>query len=232
MDEKEYMVRSIILHNQRYAGKRLEKIINAVKLIDRKFFVPRNLEDFSYHDEPLPIGHGQTISQPSVVVTMLLLAELKEGLSALEVGAGSGWNASLIQYLVYPGKVIAVERISKLTENAKKNILRLKKYLKKEKPKEVERLKNLRIKTGDALDEKSGIWQEKYDRIIITAGIPADNEVEIKIEKMAEKLLKKNGILVCPRVVGSIKIYKKNKKLKLEETQQDYVFVPLLQGSE
>ena len=65
--------------------------------------------------------------------------------------------------------------------------------------------------------------------IIITAGIPS-KEIEKKIEKLAENLLKQNGLLLCPYVSGPIVIFKKQKILKRYETKEGYVFVPLLEG--
>jgi len=233
MNEKQDMLDSVYIHVKRYGKiKSLDKIIKAMSIIDRKFFVPKSIVSVAYADTALPIGYGQTISQPSTVATMLLLAELKRGLDVLEVGAGSGWNASLIQYLVHPGKVIAIERISSLAVKARKNIEMLEKYLKRNKFEEFIKLKPLKIDIDDALNENSKIWSNSYDRIIITAGIPFDIEIEKTIQKMADSLLKRNGIMLCPEVEGPIRIYKKNTELVLKETIEHYVFVPLIKGRE
>lgn len=196
----------------------LEKILFAISIIDRKFFVDYN----EYSDNALPIGGGQTISQPSTVVRMLLLAELEEGDSVLEVGAGSGWNASLISFLVYPGHVTSIDRINLLVEKAKGNFKKLRNYLKQNKPHEVEKLK-IDFSAQDFFKAKG-----MYDKIIITAGI-SDGQ-EKRIEEMAKKLLKHNGILICPRMNGRMLIFKKAKKLERYETKEEYVFVPLLEG--
>ena len=153
-------------------------------------------------------------------------------MSILEVGAGSGWNACLIQYLVHPGRVLALERISFLAKNAEENIANLRKYLKEKKPKEAAKLNNLRIRTENALDENSRIWQEKYDRIIITAGIPLNTDMGDIVQKMAGRLLKEKGMLICPEVEGPLRIYRKSKELIIEQTESRYVFVPLLNGVE
>lgn len=232
MNDVESMLESVYEHNVRFKKKDLNRVINAMQIVDRKFFVPPILEYRCYEDIPLPIGKDQTISQPRTVAAMLLYAELKRGMSILEVGAGSGWNACLIQYLVCSGRVIAVERIAYIAEIAKRNIVKLKEYLKKENPQEHKKFSTLDIRTDDALDENSDIWQKKYDRIIITAGISSDVEIEKIIQKMADKLLGEKGMLICPRESGPLKIYKKNKELKLLETKERFYFVPLLGGKE
>ncbi len=232
MSDKELMLNAVYENNKHFNKRALNNVIKAMRRIDRKFFVPDVSNCSCYDDTPLPIGYGQTISQPSTVAAMLLYLELESALDVLEIGAGSAWNACLIQYLIYPGRVIAVERISLLTENAKNNLAKFKKYLEKENPKELVKFSNLTIKVGDALDEKGEIWQKKYDRIIITAGVTFDIDIKRIIQKMADNLLKKRGILICPQVSGHLKIYKKNKELKLEETREEYVFVPLLRGRE
>lgn len=232
MRDMESMLNCVYANNKNFNKKDLNKVLEAMRLVDRRFFVAKNMIDYCYADNPLPIGNGQTISQPSTVAAMLLYAELKHGLNVLEVGAGSGWNAYLIQYIVCPGKVTAVERISWLTENAKNNLANFRKYIKKENPKELTKFENLTIKTDDALDENSGIWRKKYGRIIITAGIPFDADIEKTVQKMADRLLEHQGILVCPQMNGPLKIYRKNKELRLEETNEEYGFVPLIPGTE
>ncbi len=224
---KEQMLASVNYYISQFARTKKEKaivqnIVNSMEIIDRKFFVPEGID--TYADTAQSIGKGQTISQPSTVARMLMLAELGKGDNVLEVGIGSGWNASLISYLVYLGSVTAVERISTLTKNAKENIKKLKKSLSATQKK---RLSKLELITEDALNKKSLVWKKKYDRIIITAGI-ADKEIEDTMREMAYKLLNSGGVLVCPYTHGPIILYRKNKKLEKFETSEYYVFVPLL----
>jgi len=111
-------------------------IIESFRAIDRKDFVPEDLQSEAYLNTALPIGFGQTISQPLVVAFMLELLDPKPGDIILDVGAGSGWKAALLAYCVSglrkhatitknntaSGIVFSIERIPALKEMAEKNI--------------------------------------------------------------------------------------------------------------
>ncbi len=227
--KKEQMLASVYFYISQFARTKkdkesVQKIIDAMKIIDRKFFLP---SEYCYEDAAQQIGKGQTISQPSTVARMLMLAGLGKN-NVLEIGTGSGWNASLISYIVYPGSVTAVERIESLTDNAQANIEKLRRNLSASQKK---RLNNLELITADALDNKSGIWKHKYDRIIITAGIQGAG-TEMIVKEMASALLKRNGLMVCPYTHGPIIVYKKDSGIKKYATTEYYVFVPLLTGIE
>lgn len=79
---------------------RSKKIEEALRAAPRELFVPELLRDRAYDDEALPIGHGQTISQPYTVVFMLELLEASPGQTVLDVGYGSGWQSALLACLV------------------------------------------------------------------------------------------------------------------------------------
>jgi len=211
------MLRSVQDWNSEYLEtpeeeKRFQSIISSMRAIDRKHFVKHS----SYADRPQQISHGQTISQPTTVARMLFLAKLKPGLSVLEVGACSGWNACLIAYLVKPGKVVSIERIPGLASlaqaNSKKSI-------------EAHRL-DLEIKAESVFDQGSA-WTQTYDRIIITAGI--DRSEHSRLAELAMRLLADNGILICPHRTGPmIMVKKKGNQLQWQETEEEYCFVPLV----
>ena len=108
-------------------------LINAFKAVNRGDFVPPEMKEYAYHNDPLPIGYEQTISQPLTVAFMLELLDLKAGDKVLEVGAGSGWQTALISKLIeYEGGisqdkdgrygVVALERIDALAQKAIDNL--------------------------------------------------------------------------------------------------------------
>jgi len=127
----------------------LEKFFRS---LDRSFFVENDIKKYAHLDEPLPIGFGQTISQPSLVLEMTrLLAPEKES-KVLEIGTGSGFQTAILAKL--SGKVYTVERIDELMEKAKKRL-------------EAVGFTNIYFKVGDG----SRGWPEHapYDRIMVTA---------------------------------------------------------------
>lgn len=98
-------------------------LIGAFEKIDRIDFVPENFKNEAYLNQPLPIGFGQTISQPLTVAFMLELLEPKTDEKILDVGAGSGWVSALLAQVVgEKGKVLAIERIPELCEFGKQNL--------------------------------------------------------------------------------------------------------------
>lgn len=108
-------------------------IIEAFRAVDRKDFVLPEYEEEAYANQPLPIGFGQTISQPLTVAFMLELLEPKPGDKVLEIGAGSGWVTALLSYIVSggsfladkrnkSGRVIAIERLPALKDMASENV--------------------------------------------------------------------------------------------------------------
>ena len=170
-----------------------KKILEAIKTIKREKFVLKEDLDRAYENIALPLDHDSTISQPYTVAIMLQNLELKKNLKVLEIGTGSGWNASLISYLIGKnGKVYSTEINKKVIKFAQKNINKT-------------RIKNVKLVYGDVL--KDNLFNNlKFDRIIVTAAA-------YKIPKKLIKMLKSNGILLCPvgkEVQKLIKIKKRN----------------------
>lgn len=224
--EKEDLLRKVKITLNWFAQSdsdraKIQRIIDAIDVVDRKFFV-----EFSpYEDTALPIGYSQTISQPSTVARMLMLLDVQEGKEILEIGAGSGWNASLLGFLAYPGKVLSLDVVADLIDNAKENLRKLKENLP---PQNRKRLENIRFKSTNIFKNIDS-WKEKYDRIIITAGIEWSQEQLIR--QLAYKLLKEKGKLVCPYQRGPMMIFdKQTNSLKKEMTSEEYAFVPLRTG--
>jgi len=191
-------------------GKSEEKILETMKIVDRKNFMLDEFKNSSYLNMAIPSGFGQTISQPSTVARMLQLLDLKKGNKVLEIGTGSGWNASLICHLVgSDGRVLSLEVVQELIKKSKERIRKNKIF-------------NVEIKDVDFRDLK-----ESFDKIIFTAGI--EKSQERKIEDFARKHLNNGGICVCPHISGSLIVFKRGKNVFTKEyTKDNYVFVPLV----
>jgi len=102
-------------------GIRDERVLAAVAAVPRELFVPEDLRRHAYADRALPIGHGQTISQPFMVATMLEALGLQGG-RALEIGTGSGYQAALLAELA--DDVVTVERLPELADEARRTLER------------------------------------------------------------------------------------------------------------
>ena len=100
-----------------------EKVLSALNEVRRHEFVPRNARDEAYENHPLPIGHGQTISQPYIVALMTDLVEPKEDDVVLEIGTGSGYQAAVLAKLVK--KVYSIEIIEPLAKSVSERLDRL-----------------------------------------------------------------------------------------------------------
>ncbi len=191
-----------------YGYIKSERIKNAFLMVDRADFVPEEHRSKAYFDDPLPIGHAQTISAPSMVAIMLELLELFDGAKVLEIGTGSGYNACLM--VCAGAKVYTIERIPALRDMARRNM---------EKCPYRDRVILL---LGDG---SSGYAPEApYDRIIVTCGAP-------EVPKPLLEQLKEGGIMVIP-VGGTFfqelyVIKKENGKLK-KKIWGDVAFVPMV----
>ncbi|MGB9674454.1 MAG: protein-L-isoaspartate(D-aspartate) O-methyltransferase, partial [Anaerolineales bacterium] len=128
-------------------------VINAMRTVPRHEFVPPEYLDQAYEDHPLPIGYGQTISQPYIVAWMTELLELKPAQKVLEIGSGSGYQAAILAQLGYVD-VYSVEIVPQLAKEAQDRLRRLG-YTK------------VHLKQGDGYFG----WQEyaPYDAILVTA---------------------------------------------------------------
>jgi protein-L-isoaspartate(D-aspartate) O-methyltransferase len=111
-NERQTMVESQIAER----GIRNPDVLAAISAVPRHLFVPESLRESAYEDRPLPIGHGQTISQPYIVALMSELAEVKAGDKVLEVGTGSGYQAAVLAEMGV--KVYSIEIIEPLAEQA------------------------------------------------------------------------------------------------------------------
>ncbi|MGI6166680.1 MAG: protein-L-isoaspartate(D-aspartate) O-methyltransferase [Eubacteriales bacterium] len=120
--------------------------------LDRSFFLENDMKEYAAYDSPLPIGFGQTISQPSLVLEMTKLLAPEHDSKVIEIGTGSGFQTALLAKM--SGKVFTVERIAKLSQKAKERLNSM-------------NFTNIFYKVGDG----SLGWVEHapYDRIMVTA---------------------------------------------------------------
>ncbi len=125
----------------------------AMQVVPRHFFVPSTYRDVAYEDHPLPIGYGQTISQPHLVALMIELLNLKPGDKVLEIGTGSGYQTALLAELGYV-EVYSVEIGPELAEQAEARLMTL-------------GYNSIHLKHGDGYYG----WEEHapFDAIVVTA---------------------------------------------------------------
>lgn len=148
--------RARMVERLRGQGIRDERVLAAIAAVPRHLFVEEALASRAYEDTALPIGFGQTISQPYVVARMIeVLIERQTPKKLLEVGTGCGYQAAVLAH-VFP-EVYSIERIKQLLERARANLLAL-------------RLKNLRLAHGDGYAGLQGA--APFQSIIVAAAAP------------------------------------------------------------
>lgn len=155
--------------------KRLaSRVMEAMQKVLREEFVPPDLEPYAYDNGPLPIGYGQTISQPYIVALMTDLLEPGQGHAVLEIGTGSGYQTAILSLLA--DKVFTIEYVKELGEVSAKRLKRL-------------GYTNVEYRTGNGYNG----WPEHapYDAIIVTAAAS-------HIPRALVEQLKPGGRLVIP----------------------------------
>jgi len=149
-------------------------VLEAMRAVPREDFLPADLAGYAYEDGPLPIGHGQTISQPYIVAVMTAAARVRPGDRVLEIGTGSGYGAAVLSEIA--GEVYTVERIEGLADSARDRLAAL-------------GYANVHVRCGDGT--LGWVEHAPYDAIIVTAGGPT-------VPRALLDQLKPGGRLVMP----------------------------------
>lgn len=149
-----------------------ERVLTAMSMLPRHLFVPEAIKSQAYKDNALPISGGQTISQPFIVARMSELLELKGTEKVLEIGAGSGYQTSVLASLAR--SVFAIERLETLAEEAKRRLQML-------------GIRNVTLKSGDGTNGWDAYMP--YDAILVAAGGPEIPEPLVKQLKVGGKLV-------------------------------------------
>ncbi|MCK6380338.1 MAG: protein-L-isoaspartate(D-aspartate) O-methyltransferase [Leptospiraceae bacterium] len=199
--EREKMIK----YQMEWRGIKDARVLEAIRKVPRHVFIPSSHSSLSYQDSPVPIGFGQTISQPYMVAYMTELLNLQGIEKVLEIGTGCGYQTAILAEL---SKVVfSIEIVKELCEISKKNL-------------EILNYKNIGLRCGDGYFG----WKEEspFDVILVTAAPK-------KIPEALKEQLKIGGILVIP--VGKeeqyLYVYKKTKAGFLEENKFRVVFVPM-----
>lgn len=183
------------------------RVLEAMRKVPRHRFVPEHMQGAAYSDQALPIGHGQTISQPYIVATMLEALRLQGPERTLDVGAGSGYQTALLSLLC--SEVIGVERIPELARTAAARLAEL-------------GYDNARVVEGDGT---AGLpANAPFDAIIVGAGSP-------DVPQPLVRQLAPNGRLVIPigdRHLQKIVTVRRTEDGVQTEDGIGCVFVPLL----
>ncbi len=203
-------IATTVTRTQAHTGRpRLSaRVIEAMAGVPRHEFVPQELRELAYANRPLPIGHGQTISQPYIVALMTELAELQPGDVVLEIGTGSGYQAAVLATLVR--QVYTIEIIPELGQRAETDLRRL-------------GYSNVQVRVGNGYHG----WPEyaPFDAILVTA---APDQIPPPLLKQ----LRSGGRLVVPvgpaGATQSLKLLRKDEHGTIhEEDVLPVGFVPL-----
>ena len=150
------------------------RVLAAMTDVPRERFVPPNHIGDACDDAPLPIGHGQTISQPFIVAYMTAQLDLQDHHTVLEIGTGSGYQAAVLARLC--GRVVSIERIDELRATAAARLDEL-------------GVTNVTVHAGDGSTGRPD--DAPFDRIIVTAGAP-------EVPRALRDQLAEDGVLIAP----------------------------------
>jgi len=188
-------------------GIKNARVLEAFRQVEREQFVPDSEKTHAYEDFPLPIGLGQTISQPYIVALMTEALQLIGKEKVLEIGTGSGYQCAILAKLAH--SVYSIERLAELAQHAKTIV-------------EGMGYANIHIKTGDG--SLGWIEEAPFDRIIITAAIPDIPQPLIAQLREGGRMVYPQGELYHQALTVAVK---ENNELKTE-ILCGCIFVPLI----
>lgn len=190
------------------SSPRSETVLEAMERIDRACFVPHEYKAWAYIDEPVPIGFGQTCSQPSMVAFMLDKLELERGQKVLEIGTGCGYAAAIAVELIKPdGFYWGIEVIPELADSARRNLASLKDYV-----------SILCCNGAEGLPAEA-----PFHRILVSAGVPHGFNPDTLLKQLLQ-----GGILLYPEAHGSLYKLTKTAHGITRESWYGVAFVPLV----
>jgi len=206
--EEEYVKarRSMVETQLRARGIHNPRVLEVMGKVPRHLFVPEEMRPYAYDDEPLPIGEGQTISQPYIVAYMTEALELEGGEVVLEVGTGSGYQTAVLAEVTK--EVYTIELIDKLSRRAQEVLQKL-------------GYTNIHFKIGDGTFG----WPEyaPFDAIMVTAAPPS-------VPKKLQEQLKISGRMIIPVGAGfqDLVLITRDKKEFKKKKLLPVRFVPLV----
>ncbi|HEX2227853.1 MAG TPA: protein-L-isoaspartate(D-aspartate) O-methyltransferase [Candidatus Binatia bacterium] len=199
--------RAMVDRDLRGRGIKDPRVLAAMQSVPRHLFVPEDFRRLAYEDRALPIGNGQTISQPYIVAYMSELLELRGNEKVLEIGTGSGYQTAVLAHLA--AEVYSIEVIPALSERASRTLEQL-------------GLGNVYLKVGDGFFG----WEEKapFDAILLTAAAP-------EVPELLWRQLEEGGRMIMPlgkpgKTQRLVRVRKVEGK-QIVEKLTNVVFVPM-----
>jgi protein-L-isoaspartate(D-aspartate) O-methyltransferase len=193
-------------------GIRNTQVIEAMRKVPRHLFVPENIRESAYDDRPLPIGEGQTISQPYIVAFMTEALDLSPKNKVLEIGTGSGYQAAILSHLVR--EVYTIEVNPRLGEAARERLGKM-------------GYKNIFAKVGDGYKG----WSEKAPFQAVTVTCAPEEIPRALIDQISD-----GGKMIIPvgekKGIQKLILLQKDKGLIRKKEVMDVLFVPMVKGEE
>jgi protein-L-isoaspartate(D-aspartate) O-methyltransferase len=193
-------------------GIKDQRLLQVMGTLPRHLFVPQEMRSFAYQDRPLPIGAGQTISQPYIVAFMTELLELNGRERVLEIGTGSGYQTAVLAGVAE--QVFSIEILAELSARAERTLKQL-------------GMQNVKLKVGNGFNG----WHEEapFDAIMVTAAAP-------KIPPPLWNQLREGGVLIMPlgkeRHTQQLIRARKIGGRQVIEEHSAVIFVPLTGGTQ